>query len=94
MGSGNGAGVLLVDGSIAMSNKSKFVGLVMVRDTVKLTGGGTGLHVYGSLMMGKTSDFLFSFTGNSKIRYSSVALAKAFGLLGQSYVVLYTNDLN
>jgi len=98
-GSGKGAGILLVDGDISMSNVSYFVGLILVKGNVTFNGGGSGptggLHIYGSLLMGKTSSLTWKYTGNSNIRYSSAAVAAALGLGSATtgYTVLYRNYL-
>lgn len=95
-GDGKGAGALVIEGSLTMSGKFEFVGLVIVRGDVKLTGGGSGVHIFGSLMIGKTlsaldPDMDLSMTGNADVRYSSVGLSKATALLSGTYSVMYWN---
>ncbi len=103
-GNGKGAGVLVVDGSLILSGKFQFVGLVMVRGDVRLTGGGSEIHVFGSMMIGQTLTAIdpvsildpidVRLSGNSEVRYSSLALARAKALLRPGYAVLYWKNLH
>jgi len=97
-GDGRGAGVLIVEGAVTFSGRFEFVGLVIVRGDVRMTGGGSGIHIYGSLMVGKSisaidPDLDLNMTGNADVVYSSVGLATAASLLSPNYSVLYWNDL-
>jgi hypothetical protein len=97
-GSGKGAGTLIVEGSLTLTGTFDFVGLVIVKGDVRLRGGGGGIHVWGSLMIGQTLTAIdptadLSLNGTADVWYSSAALAKAASLLGNNYNVLYWNDL-
>ncbi len=97
-GDGSGSGVLIVEGSLTMSGKFTFVGLVIVKGDVRLTGGGSGVHIFGSAMIGQSLTAIdvdpeLGVSGNADIKYSSVGLAMASGLMGTTYSVLYWNDI-
>jgi hypothetical protein len=88
-GSGKGAGVLLVDGALSISGRFDFVGVIIARGDVKVTGEGKGVHLYGTVMTGQS----LTISGTTHLLYSSMAVSRAFGLLGPSYLVLYWKDL-
>ncbi len=97
-GDGSGSGVLIVEGSLTMSGKFTFVGVVIVKGDVRLTGGGSGVHIFGTAMIGQSltaidTDPELGLSGNADIKYSSVGLAMASGLMGTTYSVLYWNDI-
>jgi hypothetical protein len=97
-GTGKGAGVLLLEGSLFMSGSFTFVGMILVKGDVQVTGGGNGVHLYGSAMIGQTltagePSTDLKVTGTADLLYSSKALAKVSGLLPPSLTVLYWNDL-
>jgi hypothetical protein len=101
-GKGKGAGVLVVDGMLTMSGSFDYVGLVLVRGDVKITGGGSGIHIYGSMMLKDTLTAVdtsgdsteMTISGSSDIRFSAQAIAKAQSLLHPSYTVLYWKNLH
>ena len=75
---GVGQGILLVDGDLEMSGQFWFVGLVIVRGTVRTTGSGAG--VFGVLMAANVvldADVASTVLGNSYVQYSSCAVAHA-----------------
>ena len=75
---GLGQGILLVDGDLEMSGQFWFVGLVIVRGTVRTTGSGAG--VFGVLMAANVvldDDVASTVLGNSYVQYSSCAVAHA-----------------
>ena len=75
---GLGQGILLVDGDLEMSGQFWFVGLVIVRGTVRTTGSGAG--VFGVLMAANVvldADVASTVLGNSYVQYSSCAVAHA-----------------
>lgn len=100
-GTGTGAGILLVDGSLHMSGQFTWEGLVIVRGDVRQTGGGSGTHVYGTLMMSSTFSLIddpdLTVTGSADIVYSSEAINKTQTMLnskpGNAYAVLYRDVL-
>ena len=89
-----GSGILLVDGNLKMSGQSLFVGLVLVRGNAELSGGGSGVHIYGSLMVqNPMPPTTMKLTGNSHIDYSSAGLKWAKGVLGKKVNVHFWNQL-
>ena len=97
-GSGNGAGILLVDGSVEISGTLDFKGLVIVLGDVKLTGGGAGIHVYGSMMVGESLTAIdltsndVTLSGNADVYYSSEVLSKIEANLVPTYSIAYYDD--
>lgn len=92
----SGAGVLIVEGSLTVAGDFDFEGVVFVRGDVVVTGGANKVHLYGSLMVGRSlteegSDV--SVAGTSKILFCSAALAEASSLLKRGYKRLYWNDI-
>jgi hypothetical protein len=97
-GIGQGAGVLVVDGSLTMSGTFTYVGLIVVRGDVSIVGGGAGIHTYGSVLVGQTLTAIdpsadVMVAGTADLRYSATAIAKAAALLPNNTAVLYWNDL-
>lgn len=95
-GNGIGSGVLVVEGSLTISGTFEFVGVVIVRGDVRIVGGGAGVQIYGSLMIGESltaldTDPEVGVLGNAKVMFSSVGLGMASGLLGSNYTALYWN---
>jgi hypothetical protein len=75
---GVGQGILLVDGDLQMSGSFWFVGVVVVRGTVRTTGTGAG--VFGVLMAANVlldDDVASTVLGKSYVQYSSCAVAHA-----------------
>ncbi len=75
---GVGQGILLVDGDLQMSGQFWFVGVVVVRGTVRTTGSGAG--VFGVLMAANVvldEDVASTVLGKSYVQYSSCAVAHA-----------------
>ena len=71
---GVGQGILLVDGDLQMSGSAWFVGVVIVRGTLRTSGSGAG--VYGVVMAANVNlDDETTVIGNSYIQYSSCAVA-------------------
>ncbi len=69
-GQGNGAGVLIVDGDLDVSGQFEFTGLVIVTGEANFTGGGSGTHVWGTVLA-KTG---LRVQGSAELRYCSEAL--------------------
>ena len=68
-----GAGVLVVDGNLHISGQFEFTGIVIVLGTVEadITGGGQGIHIWGSLLC-KSTDF--KIAGQADLVWCSEAL--------------------
>lgn len=91
-----GAGVLIVEGNVLFSGHSEFSGLVIVKGDVRLTGGGYGVHIYGSLLAGKSetdTDPTLTISGNTTVAFSSLALANACKLIPPYFTVLSWKDI-
>jgi hypothetical protein len=95
-GTGFGGGVLLIDGSLTVTGKFTYHGLLIVRGDIRLSGGGTGVHTFGSVMVGQslvaieTSDLTVS--GNADLFYSSEVLTRLEGLLKAKYSLVYYDE--
>ena len=75
-GSGNGAGIIIVDngGSLQVNGNFEFEGLIILRGTGRVFGSGTG-NIYGTIVtIGHTSK-LIDLTGTIDLRYSSSAIS-------------------
>lgn len=73
---GVGQGILLVDGDLQLSGGFWFVGVVVVRGTLRTSGSGAG--VLGIVMAANVSlDDDIVVIGNSYIQYSSCAVSSA-----------------
>jgi hypothetical protein len=71
---GVGQGILLVDGDLEMTGGFTFVGVIIVRGTLRSTG--TGAKVTGGVMAANVElDADNTVLGNSQINYSSCAIA-------------------
>lgn len=75
-GNNEGGGVLVVDGNLVVSGTFTWYGIVLVMGDVSLTGGGAGVHIYGTTLA--TGDLTMS--GNADLLYSSAAIAKLAAL--------------
>ena len=68
-----GAGILLIDGNLEITGKFEFQGIVVVNGDIRLSGGGAGIHVYGSVFVGQSLtaiDTDVTISGNADIQYS------------------------
>jgi hypothetical protein len=91
-----GAGVLLVDGSVTFSGHSEWAGVVLVKGDCILTGGGYGVHIFGSLLQAKSDtnqDPTLTISGNTTVLFSSLALSNATKLIPPDFKIIYWNDL-
>ncbi|HEV2671322.1 MAG TPA: hypothetical protein VGU74_09530 [Gemmatimonadales bacterium] len=71
---GSGQGILLVDGDLELTGGFTFVGVIIVRGTLRSTG--TGAHVTGGVMAANVDlDADNTVLGNSSIQYSSCAIS-------------------
>ena len=78
-GGGQGGGILIVDGDFEVSGQFTWYGLVIVLGEMRFTGGGAGVHIYGStLVQGGISNQTVS--GNADLLYSSIALDRLASL--------------
>lgn len=69
---GQGQGILLVDGDLDMTGNFQFSGAIIVRGTFSTYG--TGAHVTGAVMAANVDLDQNTVLGNSSIRFSSCAL--------------------
>jgi acyl dehydratase len=75
-GSGQGAGILIVDGTMTLSGAFVWYGAVIVLGEVVIVGGGGTKHVYGAVFVGDDvtetgTTAEFGITGTSDLTYSS-----------------------
>jgi hypothetical protein len=71
--------------------QSSFSGLVLVKGDVMLSGGGSGVHLYGTVMVGKSAADphpTVYINGNTKMAFSSLAVSKVSSLMPPSYSIL------
>jgi hypothetical protein len=87
-GNCSGGGILIVDGDFVLSGSFTWYGVVLVMGNVTFTGGGSGIHIYGSCL---TQGALTSIGGNADIFYSSEALNRLNAL--SPYVVYNWREL-
>ena len=79
-GNVSGGGILLIDGNYTSSGSFSWYGLVLILGDMNYTGGGAGIHIYGStLVEGNVSQQVVS--GNADLYYSSEALRRLATLL-------------
>ena len=80
--SGEGQGILLVEGDLDISGGFNFYGVAIVMGEIKMTG--TGGHINGTTIVygGGNIDSSSSTVGNSLLQYSSCAIQRA--VLGSS----------
>jgi hypothetical protein len=78
-GDNQGGGLLIVDGDLDCTGQFTWYGLVLVLGSIRFSGGGAGIHIYGSVL---TQGDLVSQTvgGNADILYSSIALGRLASL--------------
>lgn len=76
-GNTGGAGVLLVDGDLSILGQFQWYGVVIVMGDFLTSGGGQGIHIYGSTLVKGGGDLgRTTIGGNANLLYSSAALAK------------------
>ena len=96
-GNGIGAGILVVDGSVTITGQFDFDGLVLVKGDVRLSGGGSKTHIYGSMMVEQSITAVdtgsdLSVSGSADIRFSSATLDTVSSKLPSTYSILYYDD--
>ncbi len=97
-GKGQGAGVLLVDGTLTVTGQFTYYGVMIVRGDIRLSGGGAGVHTYGTVMVGQSitaidpeeSEVIVS--GTADLFYSSAVLARLEDMLAARYSVVYYDE--
>ena len=91
-GAASGAGVLVVDGALVISGQFAFTGLVLVRGDVHLTGGGSGVHITGALMVTESFNAIDSLEteitlgGSADVYYSATVLDTLTQAMNNSFV--------
>ncbi len=89
-GACTGGGLLIVDGDFDCSGQFLWYGLVLVLGDINFTGGGSGIHIYGSVLaQGGVSQQVVG--GNADVLYSSAALSRLTSL--SPYVVANWREL-
>jgi len=75
-GSGNGAGIIIVEdgGSLQINGNFEYEGLVILRGSGRVFGSGTG-NIFGTLVTVSHLTKLIDLTGGINLFYSSAALA-------------------
>lgn len=78
---GQGQGMLMVDGNLSIEGRMEFYGLIIVSGT--LTTSGTGSKFNGSVIVINENNLLTDIAGDASFSYSSCALEKAFAAIGK-----------
>ena len=71
-GTCQGGGLLIVDGDFDCSGEFLWYGMVIVLGDLTFTGGGSGIHIYGSVLANGLD--VQTVSGNADLLYSSIAL--------------------
>ena len=71
-GTASGAGVLIVDGDLTVIGEFEFAGIIIVTGDARFTGGGSGTHLWGTLMTKGSTQV--DVGGSAELIYSSVVL--------------------
>ena len=78
-----GQGILLVDGDLSVQGSYQYYGIVLVRGSLKTSGGGsTDAHFWGAVMAANVDLELNSLTGNATMNYSKCAITEALERTG------------
>jgi len=78
-----GQGILLVDGDLNVQGSYQYYGIVLVRGSLKTSGGGsTDAHFWGAVMAANVDLELNSLTGNATMNYSKCAITEALERTG------------
>ena len=78
LNTGEGQGILLVEGDLNVQGKFEFYGVVIVRGSMKTAGGGAGsIHFRGAVMAANVDLEETKIAGNAQIQYSSCAVTRA-----------------
>ena len=81
LNTGQGQGLLMVDGNLRIQGGMEFYGLIIVSGT--LTTSGTGSKFNGSIIVINENNLSTDIAGNAGFSYSSCALEKAFAAIGK-----------
>jgi hypothetical protein len=68
-----GAGILVVDGDLALSSGFRWTGAILVRGGANLVGSGYGAHVFGTVAVARPNA-LITVGGNTDLKHASRAL--------------------
>ena len=78
-----GQGIMLVDGDLSIQGSYQYYGIVLVRGSLKTSGGGsTDAHFWGAVMAANVDLELNSLTGNATMNYSKCAITEALERTG------------
>lgn len=73
-----GQGILLVDGNLEVQGSYEFFGIVIVRGSLKTSGGGaTDAHFWGTVMAQNVDLELQNLSGKATLNYSKCAILQA-----------------
>jgi hypothetical protein len=79
-GSGSGGGVLIIDEDFDCTGSFTWYGIVIVMGDIRFSGGGSEIHIYGSLLVQGGGGQDQTVSGQADILYSSIALDRLTGL--------------
>jgi hypothetical protein len=92
-GNNQGGGVLIVDGDFKLTGQFTWYGLVIVLGDLSVSGGGSGIHIFGSTLVQGGGGFGGTLVGgNADLLYSSAALARLASL--SPYTVFNWREMN
>jgi hypothetical protein len=78
-----GQGILLVDGDLSIQGSYQYYGIVIVKGSLKTSGGGsTEAHFWGAVMAANVDLELNSLSGDATLNYSKCAIIQALNMTG------------
>lgn len=75
-----GYGVLIVEGNLVVTGRGRWDGLIVAKNHARMSGGGNGFHLYGTLLVmdesGDDSEDEFRFSGQADGFYSTQTVTR------------------
>jgi hypothetical protein len=88
LNSGQGQGILLVDGDLNVQGSYEWFGVVVVKGSLKTAGGGASeAHFWGMVMAANVDLELQNLSGNATLNYSKCAVIQALEWTGMAALV-------
>jgi hypothetical protein len=96
-GGSTGAGIMVVDGDLTITGGWEFVGYLLVLGKVRFGGGGSGIRLYGGVVVSEEVEQLgdpegeLEIAGTIDVYYSSEGLTMAMNAFTKYSMVLWRN---
>jgi hypothetical protein len=96
-GGTTGAGILVVNGDLMITGSWEFVGFLLVLGKVRFGGGGSGVRLYGAMVVSEEVEEVgdpegeLEISGTIDVYYSSEALAMAMNAFTRYSMVNWRN---